>query len=109
MDYDRFLKFLGLGARAGKLVYGAHACEAAIKTGKAKLIVVDNGASENTKKSFGDACKYYNIKLIILEEEDSLTKYLAKKTNKVIGVVCPDFARSALLKYGMSYGGETIE
>lgn len=41
---------LGLCMRAGKCVFGAEAAEKALKSGKARLGVIDMAASENTKK-----------------------------------------------------------
>ena len=109
MENENILRFLGLAARAGKLVYGAQGVDQAIKKRKAKLVVVDGGASENTKKEIRDACTYYHVKLIILEEKDVLGRSLNKPNNKIIGIVCPRFASSAWEKYSMNSGGEIIE
>jgi ribosomal protein L7Ae-like RNA K-turn-binding protein len=105
---EAFLKFLGMAARAGKLVYGAQAVDAAIKNRKARLVVVDGGASDSTKKSFTDACNYYRIEIIVLEEADALSRHIGK-TNKVIGIICPDFAKNAMKKYDICTGGEVLE
>lgn len=102
------MKFLGLGARAGKLVYGAQGVQQAIKKGKAKLVVIDGSASDNTKKEFSDACDYYHTRLILLEESGALDRSL-HKSNKIIGIVCPQFADSAWHKYNTTSGGEIIE
>ncbi|MEF9864270.1 MAG: ribosomal L7Ae/L30e/S12e/Gadd45 family protein [Christensenellaceae bacterium] len=109
MINDRFFNFLGLGARAGKLVYGAQGCDKAIKTGKAKLVILDGSASENTKKDFIDACAYYKVQIMILEQNDVLGKCLGKPNNKIIGIVCPKFAKSAMDKLNTTSGGENIE
>lgn len=109
MNSEPFLRFLGLGARAGKLVCGAQGVDQAIKKGRAKLVVVDGGASENTKKQVRDACAYYHVKLIVLEESGVLGESLHKPNNKIIGIACPEFAKSALDKYNVTSGGEIIE
>ena len=109
MENEKFLKFIGLAARAGKLVYGAQGVDQAIKKRKAKLVIVDGGASENTKKEMGDACAYYHVRIIILDESGTLGQSLHKPNNKVIGIVCPQFAQSAWDKYNAISGGETIE
>ena len=109
MKDDSFLRFLGLAARAGKLVYGAQAVDRAIKTRKAKLVVLDGSASEATKKAFCDACAYYRTKVIVLEEQDVLGRSLNKENNKIIGIVCPHFAKHAWEKYHATSGGEIIE
>lgn len=107
--HESFFKFLGLAARARKIVYGMQAVEQAVKKGKAKLVILDGGASENTKKAIMDACIYYRIRLIILEEHGILEASFHKPNNKVIGIVCPQFAQSAMDKYYANSGGETIE
>ncbi|MEG0256924.1 MAG: ribosomal L7Ae/L30e/S12e/Gadd45 family protein [Christensenella sp.] len=109
MENESFLRFLGIGARAGKLVYGAQGVDGAIKKGKAKLVVVDAAASDNTKKEVKDACTYYHVKLIVLSEAGTLGKSLNKPNNKIIGIVSPEFAKSALDKYNATSGGEIIE
>ncbi|MGI6153480.1 MAG: L7Ae/L30e/S12e/Gadd45 family ribosomal protein [Christensenellaceae bacterium] len=108
MVYEAFLRFLGLGARAGKLAYGSAATDSAIKTGKARLVVVDGSASDSTKKSFVDACSYYGTRIIVLPEGENLAKYIGKG-NKVTGIICPEFAENAIKKYDMCTGGEVIE
>lgn len=105
MRYESFYRFLGLAAKAGKIAYGAQACETAIKNGKAKLVVVDGSASESTVRGIKNACSHYHIELIVLEEKEVLTKYLGKKQNKLIGILDSGFARSAMEKYGS--GGES--
>ena len=109
MSNDKFLRFLGLASRAGKIVYGAQSTEKAIKTRKAKLVILDGSASEATKKAFRDACAYYKTRIIILEEQDVLGKSLSKENNKIIGIVCPQFAENAWEKYHATSGGEIIE
>ena len=50
---NRACNMLGLCARAGRLVSGQQAVETALKAGKAKLVLVDEGASDGTKKALG--------------------------------------------------------
>ncbi|MBE5760959.1 MAG: hypothetical protein E7334_03055 [Clostridiales bacterium] len=60
-DTEKFLGFLGLCARAGKLQSGDEAARIAIKNGTAKLCIWDKSASARTQKDIESACKYYNI------------------------------------------------
>lgn len=60
---------LGLCARAGRLVSGQQAVETALKAGKAKLVLVDAGASDGTKKALNDACRYRGVELIQMGEQ----------------------------------------
>jgi len=47
---DKILNFLGLAARAGKVVSGEFSVEKLIKANKAKLVLVALDASDPTKK-----------------------------------------------------------
>lgn len=60
----KFFGMLGLAKKAGKVSTGAFICDKMIKSKKAKLVILACDASENTKKSISDSCKYYNIQLI---------------------------------------------
>jgi ribosomal protein L7Ae-like RNA K-turn-binding protein len=106
---NRFLNFLGLGARSGKLSYGSETCLTGIRDGRIKLLMLDHSASYNTKKQFDRSCRFHKVPLVILDEEDRLGERLGRPASKVIGVVCADFAASALKKYDAASGGENFE
>lgn len=61
---NKLLRMLGLAKKAGKVSTGSFICEKAIKSKRAKLVILACDASVNTRKSISDACKYYNIQLI---------------------------------------------
>ena len=58
---------LGLAMRAGQLTAGADLALREIKAGKAALVLVDEGASENTKKKLTDACAFRRVPVHIME------------------------------------------
>ena len=53
---DRVIGFLGLCMRAGRIVSGQEACVDLVRAGDAALVLLDGGASDNTRKRLGDAC-----------------------------------------------------
>jgi len=55
---------LGLARRAGKVICGFDACERAIRSGKAKIVVVDCELSSNTRKKLDAVCGNVEIKEI---------------------------------------------
>ena len=57
---------LGLCSRAGRLASGEEMCLRLIRSGGAKLMLVDAAASANTRKEFADACRHYGVPLIYL-------------------------------------------
>ena len=52
MQKNKVLTYLGLATRAGKTVSGEFSVEKSLKQRKARLVVVSEEASENTKKKF---------------------------------------------------------
>ena len=63
IERDDFYFMLGLAMRAGQLTFGEDGVKKAIASGGAKLVLLDAGASENTKKKMRDSCAYYGVKL----------------------------------------------
>ena len=63
-DQAKLLGFLGLCARAGKLVYGTSMICDGLKDQKTILLVLmADGVSENTRKRLSDRCQYYGVRL----------------------------------------------
>jgi ribosomal protein L7Ae-like RNA K-turn-binding protein len=87
---DRFLTMLGMSARAGKCAFGETACLSAIKSRKAKLMLVSSDASENSIKRFRDSCLGGNVPLLLTGEPiDAAT---GKPGRKFIAVLDAHFA-----------------
>lgn len=54
MQKDKILSYLGFATRARKAVSGEFSVEKSIKQRKAKLVIVSEEASQNTRKKFTD-------------------------------------------------------
>lgn len=70
---NKILALLGFATKAGKLSFGASAAEAALYSGKSKLILVSFEISPKTRKEMAfhsDKCK---IKCMVLNEIDIIT------------------------------------
>lgn len=89
---DRIYSFLGLAAKAGKLITGDETCERAIKLRKAYLVIVSEDASDNTRKKFADMCSYRNLDLRFFGEKEMLGRYTGKSVRSVIAVTDRGFA-----------------
>ncbi|SMC21691.1 Ribosomal protein L7Ae [Clostridium acidisoli DSM 12555] len=85
MNNDRFLKFLGLTKRAGKLKEGYNKCEETLKLGYVKLIIMSLDASLNTKDKFNTYCKRYGTCMIEDFSKEELGKALGREE---INLVC---------------------
>lgn len=55
--------FLGLCTRAGRLSFGQEACVNAVRKGEAALVLLDEGASGNTRKRLYNACQTHGVPL----------------------------------------------
>lgn len=105
---EGFYGIAGLAARAGKAVYGAGACEAGVKNGKVKILILDGDVSANTKDMFEGMCARRGIDIIMLDESGVIGEKLGKPGRKVIGIVSEDFAKMAKQRAAGS-GGEKFE
>ncbi len=61
MQNDKCLRMLGLAMRAGRLALGEGAARDSIRAKKAKLVIVSQDASGNTKKKLSDSCRFYSV------------------------------------------------
>ncbi|MBP5185070.1 MAG: ribosomal L7Ae/L30e/S12e/Gadd45 family protein [Lachnospiraceae bacterium] len=68
------LQLLGLCAKQGAVKSGEFSADKAIKEQKAKLCIVSADASDNTKKGFSDACKFYKVPFRIFSDREKLGK-----------------------------------
>lgn len=89
---SKIYSFLGLATKAGKLLSGDEACDKAIKSGKAKLIIVAGDASSNTKKKFADMCKYRGVNIRVFGEKDQIGRYTGKEVRSVVAILDWGFA-----------------
>ena len=64
IDRDDFFFMLGLAMRAGQLTFGEDGVRKAIASGSAALVLLDAGASDNTRKRMRDSCAYYGVQLV---------------------------------------------
>lgn len=64
---DRLYNAIGLCQRAGKAQSGAFAAEKAIRAGKAKLVLLEETASEATKTHYEQLCAAHGVPLMLTE------------------------------------------
>lgn len=93
MNSNKLLSGLGLAMRAGKLVTGDEGVLDAIRTGKAKLVLLAVDASENTSKKFRDKCLTYQVPLIEYGTREQLGSSVGKAERVIMAVIDPGFAQ----------------
>jgi len=89
---------VGLATRAGKTVSGEFATEKAVKEGKAKVVIVSEEASENTKKLFANKCSYYKIPMYVVGTKNELGMVTGNQSRASIAVIDRGFADAIINK-----------
>lgn len=85
---DRLYNAIGLCQRAGKAKGGAFAAESAIKAGKAKLVLLEETASEATKTHYEQLCAAHGVPLVLTE---TVGRAIGKDSRIVMAVTDPNF------------------
>ena len=98
MNRQKISGAIGLAIRAGKCSQGAEGCEKAVRSGKAKLVLLDPAAAENTRKSVRNLCEYYHCPWVMMPEEGMLEDITGGANRKVLSVNEQGFAQM-ILKY----------
>ncbi len=80
---------IGLSMRQGAVDSGSFLTEKAVKSGKAKLVVIAEDASDNTKKEFTDMCTYYRVPFCIFGTKDTLGHAIGKEFRVVMALTNP--------------------
>ena len=88
-------RLIGLATRAGKVITGLELCEKAVKTNKAKLIILTDDTSENSKKTFLGT----GIDVIYLGSKENLGKCTGKETRSVAVITDKNFSTAVLKAY----------
>ena len=82
-DRQRALNLLGLAMRAGQLITGEQMVLDAVKTKKAKLVVMALDASDNTRKLFENKTGFYNLPLTATFSKEELSHAIGKNRTTV--------------------------
>ena len=91
---------IGLCMRAGKLRCGTDAALDSARYGKACLLIVDAGASENTQKRIHDTSDFYSVRCVILPE--GMIADAAGRAAMAAAVTAKGFAQKMLETIGIS-------
>ncbi len=91
---DKVLSMLGLAARSRNVVSGGFATEAAVKDGKAALVIIAEDASGNTRKKYSNMCNYYEVPCAFHGTKAVLGHSMGKDERSVLAVTDEGFADS---------------
>lgn len=91
----KVLGVLGLAARARKLESGEFSTEKAVKSEKARLVLIAGDASDNTKKKFQNMCDYYHVPCCIFSDMQTIGHAIGKEFRASCAVTDEGLANSA--------------
>lgn len=83
---NKVLSLLGLAMRGRNLVSGEFQTLEAIKNGSAMLVLLAGDASANTRKTFEDKCKFYDVPVREYGTKDTLGGAIGKEQRSSVAV-----------------------
>ncbi len=90
---------LGFATRAGKTFSGVEQVLKAVRSGKARLVVVAEDASEASKKKIQDKAAYYGIDCIYIETVDVISSIIGKSNRVCVAIIDQHFADCIMKEY----------
>ncbi len=107
-DRQRALNLIGLATKAGKTASGEFSTEKAVKNGRARLVIVSEEASDNTRKKFENMCTYYRVPICVFGGKDELGHAMGKEMRASLAVL-DDGLAGALVQRMNRIGGSKYE
>ena len=89
------ISLIGFAARARKLLFGSFSCEKGVRSGKARLILADEGLSARSMKDVHNMCEYYSVPLVVISPEGELAR-ISGMSCKMAAVTDEQFAEAIL-------------
>ena len=83
---DRLLSLLGIARKAGKIESGGFLCEKAIKSRRARIVILAEDAQKNTVSMISNKCTYYNIPYGFYGSKEVLSHALGKGERSCVAV-----------------------
>ena len=94
MNENKIYGYLGLAARGRKVVSGEFMTEKAVKEGSARLVILAEDASDNTKKMFGNMCEFYQVPLYTMSNKELLGHAIGKQIRASLAVTDDGLAKA---------------
>ncbi|MCL2592841.1 MAG: ribosomal L7Ae/L30e/S12e/Gadd45 family protein [Defluviitaleaceae bacterium] len=80
----KIFSLLSICQKAGKIKTGEDFCVNALRSGEAKLVIIAEDASENTKKKFTNKSTHYGVPFVIFSNRDTLSQAIGKINRPVM-------------------------
>ncbi|MCW3490844.1 L7Ae/L30e/S12e/Gadd45 family ribosomal protein [Dethiobacter alkaliphilus] len=89
---EKALSLLGMARRAGKLSMQEEANLSAIRSGRAKLLILAEDAGAATAKKYIDKCTYYRVPYVRVKDRTELGMALGTSPRSAVAVLDDGFA-----------------
>lgn len=86
------LSYVGFAHKAGKTLVGTAACEAGLKRGKLRLLLLQEGLSPSSREKFVHMCSKNNIDVLTVNGYDRLGLAIGREGIMVLGITDKAFA-----------------
>ena len=93
---NKLYSLLGLAMKARKLVSGEFQTEEAVKKKTARLVILAEDASDNTKKLFHDKCTFHQIPIFECGKKEDLGRAIGKDLRSSLAVCDEGFATAVM-------------
>ena len=94
VNSKKLLSLIGLATRARKVVSGEFSTEKSVKSGRSRMVIVSEEASDNTKKMFTNMCAHYKVPIYLLGTKDELGHAMGQEFRASLSVEDAGFAKS---------------
>ncbi|MGN0307695.1 MAG: L7Ae/L30e/S12e/Gadd45 family ribosomal protein [Lachnospiraceae bacterium] len=96
MNQNKVFSLLGLATRSRNLVSGEFMTETKVKRKEARLVIVSEDASQNTKNMFANMCEFYRTPLFFYGTKEELGHAMGKEMRASLAVTDEGFAKSLI-------------
>ena len=96
MNNNKALRLIGLCRRSGNCACGATATEYAIKSGKAKLLIITEDCGSATKEKFTGFAEKNQVKILVAFDKQTLGKSVSYKELSLVCITDENFADGIL-------------
>lgn len=93
MNEQKLMSILGLAQKAGKLVSGDFAVQGAIRSGKAKLLIIAADASDSTKKEYRFQAESRDIAVYSILSKEQLGGAIGKALRAAVVITDAGFVK----------------
>jgi ribosomal protein L7Ae-like RNA K-turn-binding protein len=104
-DHKKWTSFLGLAARARKVISGEEMVIQAVRQNKANLVLLSSDASARTKKTIADKCRYYEVPLKEVVDRETLGRAIGKAERVCVAITDKGFGDKLIALLDQSIRG----